>query len=75
VLAYVGASLPVLLIFSIGDTPFADAVNLEAVAEQIVATLVGSIGLIAAVPLTTAIAALLASRLPAAAVPGERHAH
>ena len=53
------------------------AVNREPVAEQIVAMLVGSIGLIAAVPLTTAIAALLASRLPAAAVPAEHvgHAH
>jgi hypothetical protein len=39
--------------------------------------LVGSIGLIAAVPLTTAVAAGLASRLPAAAVAGEHagHAH
>ncbi|MBA2579334.1 MAG: YibE/F family protein [Thermoleophilaceae bacterium] len=64
VLAYVGASLPILLIFAVGETPFADAVNREAVAEQIVATLVGSIGLIAAVPVTTALAALLAARQP-----------
>jgi uncharacterized membrane protein len=63
VLAYVGASLPVLLIFSIGDTAFVDAVNLEAVAEQIVAMLVGSIGLIAAVPVTTALAAVLATQI------------
>ena len=49
--------------------------NLEPVAEQVVAMLVGSIGLIAAVPLTTAIAALLASRMPAAAVPDDAHAH
>jgi uncharacterized membrane protein len=61
VLAYAGASLPVLLIFSLGDTRFSDAINTEAVAEQIVATLVGSIGLIAAVPITTALAALLAT--------------
>jgi uncharacterized membrane protein len=75
VLAYAGAALPVLLIFNTDGTPFGDAVNREPVAEQIVAMLVGSIGLIAAVPLTSAIAALLASRLPPAALPGERHAH
>jgi uncharacterized membrane protein len=68
VLAYVGASLPVLLIFSIGGTPFVDAINSEAVASEIVATLVGSIGLIAAVPVTTALAALLATRIPPAAL-------
>ena len=75
VLAYAGAALPVLLIFNTQATPFAEAVNREPVAEQIVAMLVGSIGLIAAVPLTTAIAALLASRMPAAVVPGDVHAH
>jgi uncharacterized membrane protein len=75
VLAYAGAALPVLLIFNTEGTPFGEAVNREPVAEQIVAMLVGSIGLIAAVPLTTAIAALLASRMPASAVPPEHHAH
>jgi uncharacterized membrane protein len=50
VLAYVGASLPVLLVFSLADSSFGDAVNGEVVASEIVATLVGSIGLIAAVP-------------------------
>ena len=73
VLAYAGASLPVLLIFSLGGTRFGDAVNTEAVAAQIVATLVGSIGLIAAVPVTTAIAALLASNLSPGWL-GDRHA-
>ena len=65
VLAYVGASLPILLVFSVGDTPFGEAVNREAVSEQVVGTLVGSIGLIAAVPLTTAVAAWLAVRMTA----------
>jgi uncharacterized membrane protein len=63
VFAYAGAALPVLLIFSIGGTPFADAVNSESVSEEIVATLVGSIGLIASMPITTALAALLATRM------------
>ncbi|HWG55324.1 MAG TPA: YibE/F family protein [Gaiellaceae bacterium] len=77
VLAYAGASLPVLLIFSLGDTSFGDAVNSEAVAAEVVATLVGSIGLIAAVPLTTALAAVLAARLDPGALPDEHagHAH
>jgi uncharacterized membrane protein len=60
VLAYVGAALPILLIFSSSDLAVGDAVSTEVVATQVVATLVGSIGLIAAVPLTTALAALLA---------------
>jgi uncharacterized membrane protein len=60
VLAYAGASLPILLVFGLADTPLGEATNFESVAEAIVATLVGSIGLIAAVPATTALAALLA---------------
>jgi uncharacterized membrane protein len=77
VLAYAGASLPVLLIFSLADTSLGDALNSEAVAEQIVATLVGSIGLIAAVPATTALAALLAIRVgdPVLADAHAGHAH
>jgi uncharacterized membrane protein len=63
VFAYAGASLPVLLIFSIGGTTFTDAINSESVAEEVVATLVGSIGLIASMPITTALAAALALRL------------
>jgi uncharacterized membrane protein len=63
VLAYAGASLPILLVFGLANTPFLDATNFESVAEAIVATLVGSIGLIAAVPVTTALAALLALKL------------
>ena len=74
VLAYVGASLPVLLIFTVGDIPFADAINREAVAQQVIGILVGSVGLIAAVPLTTGIAAVLAAR--GGLAPDDRsHAH
>jgi uncharacterized membrane protein len=74
VLAYVGASLPILLVFSIGGVSASDAVNTEAVAEQIVGMLVGSIGLIAAVPITTALAAALATRLPDEAT-ADTHGH
>jgi uncharacterized membrane protein len=75
VLAYVGASLPVLLVFSSGELPFFEAVNLELIAKEIVATLVGSIGLIAAVPITTALAALLAVREPPERLAGAEPAH
>jgi uncharacterized membrane protein len=74
-LAYAGASLPVLLIFSLAETPFADAINFEAVAEAVVAMLVGSIGLIAAVPITTALAALLATRVEPHMLAPAEHAH
>ena len=74
VLAYTGAALPILIVFSIGNTSFGSAINSESVAGPIVATLVGSIGLIAAVPLTTALAALLALRLGDRQL-GEAHAH
>ena len=78
VLAYVGASLPVLLIFGASDVSVATAVNLEVVAREVVAMLVGSIGLIAAVPITTALAAWLAGAAPAEELAAETeagHAH
>jgi uncharacterized membrane protein len=59
VLAYVGASLPLLLIFGSGELGLLDAANVETVADPVIAMLVGSIGLIAAVPITTALAASL----------------
>ena len=60
VLAYAGASLPMLLMFSLGRGDSGYLVNFSFVAEEIVRTLVGSLGLVAAVPLTTVIAAGLA---------------
>jgi uncharacterized membrane protein len=75
VLAYVGAALPILLIFEQQETSFGDALNREAVAAEVVAMLVGSIGLVLAVPLTTALAAWLAGLVPASALPDEPHAH
>ena len=76
VLAYVGASLPVLLIFSSADLGLGDALELEVVATEVVATLVGSIGLIAAVPITTALATALALTEPPERLAGAvGHAH
>jgi len=62
VLAYAGAALPMLLMFSLGRGNYGFLVNFELIAEEIVRTLVGSLGLVTAVPLTTAIAILFALR-------------
>jgi uncharacterized membrane protein len=62
VLAYAGASLPMLLLFSLARGDYGYLVNYAFVAEEIVRTLVGSLGLIAAVPITTAIAIFFAQR-------------
>ncbi|HMZ08315.1 MAG TPA: YibE/F family protein [Anaerolineales bacterium] len=62
VLAYAGASLPMLLMFSLGHGDYGYIVNFSFIAEEIVRTLVGSLGLIAAVPITTAIAIFFAQR-------------
>ncbi|MFF5857559.1 YibE/F family protein [Streptomyces sp. NPDC012751] len=71
VLAYAGAALPLLLLFSIAQSSVGTVANSELVAEEIVRTLVGSIGLVASVPVTTALAALVVSadRVRPAAVP------
>jgi uncharacterized membrane protein len=59
VLAYLGAGLPLLLLFAIGsDSPLLVA-NGELVAVEILRALAGSFGVVAAVPLATAIAAAL----------------
>jgi uncharacterized membrane protein len=65
VLAYAGASLPMLLMFTLGRGDYGYLVNFEFVAEEIVRTLVGSLGLVTAVPLTTAIAISFALRADA----------
>ncbi len=59
VLAYAGASLPLLLLFLQSNQPWARVGASEIVAIEIVRTLVGSIGLVLAVPVTTALAAAL----------------
>ena len=58
-LAYAGAALPLLLLFTQAQRSFTDVVTGEAVAMEVVRTLVGSIGLVAAVPITTGLAALV----------------
>ena len=59
-LAYVGAALPFLLMFAVFAEPLTMTLNRVIIAEEIVRTLVGSLGLLASVPLTSLIAALTA---------------
>jgi len=67
VLVYASTSLPLLLLFTSGSAPFAEVVNYEMVAEEIVRMLVASIGLILAVPVTTLVAGAMVAGDPAEA--------
>lgn len=58
VLAYAGAAMPTLIVFAIQGLPGRYVVSTETVAMEVVRGLVGSLGIIAAVPLTTALAAM-----------------
>jgi len=64
-LAYAGASLPLLVIFTTSGQGLIGTLTNGVVAEEIVRTLVGSIGLVSAVPITTALAALACPRADA----------
>jgi uncharacterized membrane protein len=57
VFAYLGASLPLVLLLSISDRSILDSLASGEVAEEVARTLVGSVGLVLAIPVTTAIAA------------------
>jgi uncharacterized membrane protein len=59
VLVYTGAALPLLLLFIDNPRPFSEVINYEIIADEVVRTLVGSIGLVLAVPITTFIASLV----------------
>lgn len=56
-LAYIGASLPLVLYFSRSGADFWLSINQEIIASEIVRIILGSAGLILAVPFTTALAA------------------
>ena len=76
VFAYAGAALPLLILLSLQDRPFVETITSGELAEEIVRTLVGSIGLVLAIPVTTGIAVLVVKAVgtrstasPAAATP------
>jgi uncharacterized membrane protein len=61
-LAYVGTALPLVLLYAQSQAPFMDILNQEVVAAELVRIIVGSIGLVLAVPFTTLVAAYYFSR-------------
>ena len=67
VLAYLGAGLPLLLLFALGGQSPLIVLNGEIVAVEVISALVGSIGIVAALPLTTLVAAfvMVPARAPA----------
>jgi uncharacterized membrane protein len=73
-LAYAGAALPLLLVFRVVQAPIGDVAMREQVAVEIVRTLVGSMGLVAAVPIATGLATLVLTRSDGADH-GAGHAH
>lgn len=73
VLAYAGASLPLLLFFAEGAAPVGRLVTRELVAVELVRMLVGSIGLVVSVPITTGLAAAVLTVAHAHA--GHDHGH
>jgi uncharacterized membrane protein len=75
VLAYAGVALPLLILFTQLNEPALHIINREILAEEIVRTLVGSLGLICAVPLTTGIAAYMAVKSNPEDIEDYHHGH
>lgn len=75
VLAYAGVSLPLLLWFYDSTLPFSMILNNEVFATEIARTIVGSIGLILTVPITTMLAAIFVDRFKSDHTEGHTHAH
>jgi uncharacterized membrane protein len=62
-LAYTGSALPLLVILSLQTEPLGTLVNREFLSTEVLRTLVGSIGIVASVPVTTALAAFVSRSL------------
>ncbi len=62
ILAYAGASLPLLLLLYTSTTPILELINREAISTEIIRTIVGSVGLVILVPCATAIAVFLVKK-------------
>ena len=83
--AYAGAALPILIIVMLYDRPLGDTLTSAELSEEVIRTLVGSIGLVLAIPVTTLIAVLVvkATGIRTAGLPsgptagdhGETHEH
>lgn len=75
ILAYTGASLPLVLLLYVSDSPTIQLINSEVITTEIVRTIVGSLGLLAAVPLTTLIAVFLMKKDDTSSLPAHTHHH
>ena len=75
VLAYAGASLPLLLLFSTTEYPFSLIVSQELFSTEIVRTMVGSIGLVLTVPITTLLAVHFLRGYKGKSALGHSHKH
>jgi uncharacterized membrane protein len=64
VLAYAGAALPLLILFTLSGRSGVEVFSSEVVGEEVVRAVVGSIGLVAVVPVTTALAAITTKAQP-----------
>lgn len=62
VLAYMGAALPLFLVIVMADSPLSKSLTNEVIAAEIVRSLVGGLGIIAAIPITTVLAAWVLTR-------------
>lgn len=72
VLAYAGASLPLLVLIAAAGRPMDQVLTSQTIATEIVRSVAGTLGLIAAVPVTTWLAAVLARRTPREKAPKEQ---
>jgi uncharacterized membrane protein len=75
ILVYTGASLPLVLLLYVSDTPILELINREAIAVEIIRTSIGSIGLLCAVPLTTVISIYLMRGEKYTSVSSTSHSH
>ena len=74
ILVYTGAALPLLLLFLNSTKTFGEAINAEIIADEIVRTLVASIGLVLAVPISTLLAVFFANHRQDETPEGHAHA-
>lgn len=63
-LAYFGGALPLVLLVSLGYQPLSLAINSEEILASVIAIIAASLGLVLSVPITTAIAVMLAGPRP-----------
>ncbi len=62
ILAYTGASLPILMIFTAYNSTMTDVLNLDVIATEIIRAITGSIGIVLTIPITAAIAGIFLGR-------------